>query len=258
MMNSITTTRSPFHPPYKGNNPPTMHDNDDNDKNSDDDDDGDGDDDDDDDGDDHQSPQHPPTAPQPPKQPEGTRVILIITNLIATCNVGMEVHLPFLAEFLPNIEYSPATHPARRHVAMYRDKQTGVTCEIFASGKLKLHGGTNEYNTRITSRRVARLIQRFGHPSATYNNFRVYDVTCQYDFGHMINLSTLESLTGGEPVLKKHKSKLPAVTWTTGPADQRCTAFIYENGNVILKARAYEIVYGAVWVLHGLLMQSKM
>jgi len=79
---------------------------------------------------------------------------IIITNVVATANVGKEVDLEAAAEVLGNIMYEPEQFPG----AVYRMKEPKVVILIFRSGKLVITGAKRKEQVHEAIEKMASIL----------------------------------------------------------------------------------------------------
>jgi transcription initiation factor TFIID TATA-box-binding protein len=107
-----------------------------------------------------------------------------IQNMVGVVNLNCPIDLREIAMSAKNAEYNP-----RRFISVVirlRDPRTTVL--LFRSGKIVIAGARTEHQTRLGARKVARLIQKLGHPNVTFNDFTISNMVGAADVRFPINL----------------------------------------------------------------------
>ena len=86
--------------------------------------------------------------------PSGIRPIL--QNIVATCNLAVELDLKTIALHARNAEYNPKRFAA----VIMRIREPKTTALIFKSGKMVVTGAKTEEDARNAARKYARIIQK--------------------------------------------------------------------------------------------------
>ncbi|KAF8158719.1 TBP-domain-containing protein [Pholiota molesta] len=108
-----------------------------------------------------------PPASQVPATPHITAVegiVPTLQNIVATVNLDCRLDLKTIALHARNAEYNPKLSYA------YRDPKT--TALIFASGKMVVTGAKSEDDSRLASRKYARIVQKLGF-DAKFSEFKI-------------------------------------------------------------------------------------
>ncbi|XP_018543529.2 uncharacterized protein LOC108890933 [Lates calcarifer] len=98
-----------------------------------------------------------------------------IQNVIATVKLGCRLDLNIIAHKARNVEYKPKTF--RGLIMRIREPRTTAT--IYESGNIVCSGANSEDQSRVATRRYARIVQRLGFP-VSFLNFKIQNLvaTC--------------------------------------------------------------------------------
>ena len=102
-----------------------------------------------------------------------------IQNVVSTINLDIKLDLKTITLQAPNTEYNP-----KRFVAVIiRIKKPRTTALLFNSGKMVCTGAKDEDESRIASRKFARIIQKLGFP-VKFTNFKIQNMvgSCNLHF----------------------------------------------------------------------------
>ncbi|WOO85138.1 TATA-box-binding protein [Vanrija pseudolonga] len=130
----------------------------------------------------------PPIRP-PASVPEITAVqglVPVLQNIVATVNLECRLDLKTIALHARNAEYNPKRFAAV--VMRIRDPKT--TALIFASGKMVVTGAKSEDDSRLASRKYARIIQKLGF-DAKFAEFKIQNIVGSCDVKFPIRLEGL-------------------------------------------------------------------
>lgn len=63
-------------------------------------------------------------------------------------------------------------------------RKPSATAIIWSSGKIVCIGSASEYDSKIASKRIARIIQRLGYSDAKFSSFKIINVlgSCSLPF----------------------------------------------------------------------------
>ncbi|CDZ97568.1 tbp-domain-containing protein [Phaffia rhodozyma] len=124
-----------------------------------------------------------------PSVPEITAVAGIVPtlqNIVATVNLDCRLDLKTIALHARNAEYNPKRFAAV--IMRIRDPKT--TALIFASGKMVVTGAKSEDDSRLASRKYARIIQKLGF-DAKFQEFKIQNIVGSCDVKFPIRLEGL-------------------------------------------------------------------
>lgn len=86
------------------------------------------------------------------KQPE-----FVITNMVASASLGLELDLYALANKIPEIEYEPEQFPG----AILKFKDPKASLLLFKNGKVICAGAKNEKEIRLVLQKAKKLLQPY-------------------------------------------------------------------------------------------------
>lgn len=137
---------------------------------------------------------------------------------MATANLGCTLNLHFIASKALNIEYKPSHF----NPIIMRQKKPKTTALIFASGKIVITGAKSEADSKIATRRFARIIQKLGFP-VKLSNFKMTNFVASANLGFKINFGKLcteqRKFIDYEPELFPgvfHRNKVTLILFTSG------------------------------------------
>lgn len=63
-------------------------------------------------------------------------------------------------------------------------RKPSTTANIWSSGKIVCIGSASEYDSKIASKRIARIIQKLGYNEVKFNDFKIINVlgSCSLPF----------------------------------------------------------------------------
>ena len=111
-----------------------------------------------------------------------------LQNLVATVNLACRLDLKTIALHARNAEYNPKRFAAV--IMRIRDPKT--TALIFASGKMVVTGAKSESDSKLASRKYARIIQKLGF-DAKFTDFNIQNIVGSCDVQFPIRLEGLAS-----------------------------------------------------------------
>jgi transcription initiation factor TFIID TATA-box-binding protein len=132
----------------------------------------------------------PATPAATPGQPGGSTsgIVPKLQNLVATVNLSCRLDLKTIALHARNAEYNPKRFAAV--IMRIRDPKT--TALIFASGKMVVTGAKSESDSKLASRKYARIIQKLGF-DAKFSDFKIQNIVGSCDVQFPIRLEGLAS-----------------------------------------------------------------
>lgn len=110
----------------------------------------------------------------------------ILQNIVATVNLDCRLDLKTIALHARNAEYNPKRFAAV--IMRIRDPKT--TALIFASGKMVVTGAKSEEQSKLASRKYARIIQKLGF-QAKFSEFKIQNIVGSCDVKFPIRLEGL-------------------------------------------------------------------
>ncbi|CAO2813483.1 unnamed protein product [Amaranthus hypochondriacus] len=118
------------------------------------------------------------------KPPPG--LVPTLQNIVSTVDLECKLNLPQIALHARNAEYNP-----RRFAAVImRIREPKTTALIFASGKLVCTGAKSEDQSKLATRKYARVIQKLGFP-AKFKDFKIQNIVGSCDVKFAIKLEAL-------------------------------------------------------------------
>ncbi|XP_040081623.1 TATA-box-binding protein-like [Oryx dammah] len=107
-------------------------------------------------------------------------------NIVCTVNLGCKLDLKSIALLARNAEYNPKRFAA----VIMRIREPRTTALLFSSGKMVCTGGKSEEQSRLASRKYARIIQKLGFP-AKFLDFKIQNMVGSCDVKFPIRLEAL-------------------------------------------------------------------
>ena len=92
-------------------------------------------------------------------------------NIVATVNLDCRLDLKTIALHARNAEYNPKRFAA----VIMRIREPKTTALIFASGKMVVTGAKSEDDSKLASRKYARIIQKLGF-NAKFTDFKIQNI----------------------------------------------------------------------------------
>ncbi|XP_053701019.1 TATA box-binding protein-like 2 isoform X1 [Synchiropus splendidus] len=129
-----------------------------------------------------------PMTPMTPMTPvtERSGIIPQLQNIVSTVNLGCPLNLKFIALQARNAEYNPKRFAA----VIMRIREPRTTALIFSSGKMVCTGAKSEEQSRLASRKYARVVQKLGFP-ARFMDFKIQNMVASCDVFFPIRLEGL-------------------------------------------------------------------
>eukprot|EP00326_Haptolina_ericina_P035395 CAMPEP_0181255040 /NCGR_PEP_ID=MMETSP1096-20121128/48932_1 /TAXON_ID=156174 ORGANISM="Chrysochromulina ericina, Strain CCMP281" /NCGR_SAMPLE_ID=MMETSP1096 /ASSEMBLY_ACC=CAM_ASM_000453 /LENGTH=162 /DNA_ID=CAMNT_0023353131 /DNA_START=196 /DNA_END=681 /DNA_ORIENTATION=+ len=107
-----------------------------------------------------------------------------LQNVVATCNLAVELDLKRIAMQARNAEYNPKRFSA----VIMRVREPKTTALIFKSGKVVVTGAKSEEQARSAARKYARIIQKVGFDNAKFKDFKIQNIVGSCDVKFPIRL----------------------------------------------------------------------
>ncbi|XP_033181655.1 TATA-box-binding protein-like [Mastacembelus armatus] len=114
------------------------------------------------------------TGPRSLVSTELPKITPKIINIIATVTLGCGLDLDLIARKAWNVQYNPKSYKAL--FMRLRDPQT--TAVIYTSGNIVCTGATSEQDSRVATRRFARILQKLGFP-VSFLDFKIQNVVAR-------------------------------------------------------------------------------
>ncbi|KAM9914569.1 hypothetical protein OXX69_000491, partial [Metschnikowia pulcherrima] len=103
-------------------------------------------------------------------------IVPTLQNIVATVNLGCRLDLKTIALHARNAEYNPKRFAA----VIMRIREPKTTALIFASGKMVVTGAKSEDDSKLASRKYARIIQKLGF-NAKFTDFKIQNIVGSCD-----------------------------------------------------------------------------
>ncbi|KAL9126903.1 MAG: hypothetical protein Q9217_004117 [Psora testacea] len=182
-------------------------------------------------------------------------IIPTLQNIVATVNLDCRLDLKTIALHARNAEYNPKRFAA----VIMRIREPKTTALIFASGKMVVTGAKSEDDSRLASRKYARIIQKLGF-NAKFTDFKIQNIVGSCDIKFPIRLEGLASrhhhFSSYEPEL------FPGLIYRM--IQPKIVLLIFVSGKIVLTGakvreeiyRAFEMIYPVLNVstFHALLL----
>ncbi|KAL2112192.1 hypothetical protein VUR80DRAFT_8352 [Thermomyces stellatus] len=110
-------------------------------------------------------------AATPAAGPGASGLTPTLQNIVATVNLDCRLDLKTIALHARNAEYNPKRFAA----VIMRIREPKTTALIFASGKMVVTGAKSEDDSKLASRKYARIIQKLGFNSK-FTDFKIQNI----------------------------------------------------------------------------------
>lgn len=127
-------------------------------------------------------------AATPGGGPGVSGIVPTLQNIVATVNLDCRLDLKTIALHARNAEYNPKRFAA----VIMRIREPKTTALIFASGKMVVTGAKSEDDSKLASRKYARIIQKLGF-NAKFTDFKIQNIVGSCDIKFPIRLEGLAS-----------------------------------------------------------------
>ncbi|PVG02585.1 TBP-domain-containing protein [Serendipita vermifera] len=176
-------------------------------------------------------------------------IVPTLQNIVATVNLGTRLDLKTIAMHARNAEYNPKRFAAV--IMRIRDPKT--TALIFASGKMVVTGAKSEDDSRLASRKYARIIQKLGF-DAKFTEFKIQNIVGSCDVKFPIRL---EGLHYGHGNFSSYEPELfPGLIYRM--FKPKVVLLIFVSGKIVLTgAKVREEIYTAFNVIYPVLREYK-
>lgn len=182
-------------------------------------------------------------TPRPVAHDEQTNITSVegmvptLQNIVATVNLDCRLDLKTIALHARNAEYNPKRFAAV--IMRIRDPKT--TALIFASGKMVVTGAKSEDDSRLASRKYARIIQKLGF-DAKFSEFKIQNIVGSCDVKFPIRL---EGLAYSHGTFSSYEPELfPGLIYRM--IAPKVVLLIFVSGKIVLTgAKVREEIYQA-------------
>ncbi|KAL1958239.1 hypothetical protein VTO42DRAFT_4747 [Malbranchea cinnamomea] len=190
------------------------------------------------------------TTPATPAATPGTvagvsGIVPTLQNIVATVNLDCRLDLKTIALHARNAEYNPKRFAA----VIMRIREPKTTALIFASGKMVVTGAKSEDDSKLASRKYARIIQKLGF-NAKFTDFKIQNIVGSCDIKFPIRLEGLASrhhnFSSYEPEL------FPGLIYRM--MKPKIVLLIFVSGKIVLTgAKVREEIYQAFEMIYPVL-----
>ncbi|EIM20589.1 TBP-domain-containing protein [Wallemia mellicola] len=176
-------------------------------------------------------------------------IVPTLQNIVATVNLDCRLDLKTIALHARNAEYNPKRFAAV--IMRIRDPKT--TALIFASGKMVVTGAKSEDDSKLASRKYARIIQKLGF-DAKFSEFKIQNIVGSCDVKFPIRLEGLAYTHGHfssyEPEL------FPGLIYRM--VKPKVVLLIFVSGKIVLTgAKVREEIYTAFNNIYATLLDYR-
>ncbi|KAJ7118799.1 transcription factor TFIID-domain-containing protein [Mycena epipterygia] len=202
-------------------------------------------------------PSTPPAVPSTPipltlEQQHITAVegiVPTLQNIVATVNLDCRLDLKTIALHARNAEYNPKRFAAV--IMRIRDPKT--TALIFASGKMVVTGAKSEDDSRLASRKYARIVQKLGF-EAKFSEFKIQNIVGSCDVKFPIRL---EGLAYSHGQFSSYEPELfPGLIYRM--IKPKVVLLIFVSGKIVLTgAKVREEIYTAFNTIYTVLCEFR-
>lgn len=176
-------------------------------------------------------------------------IVPTLQNIVATVNLGTRLDLKTIAMHARNAEYNPKRFAA----VIMRIREPKTTALIFASGKMVVTGAKSEDDSRLASRKYARIIQKLGF-DAKFTEFKIQNIVGSCDVKFPIRL---EGLHYGHGKFSSYEPELfPGLIYRM--IKPKVVLLIFVSGKIVLTgAKVREEIYTAFNTIYPVLREYK-
>ncbi|KAG0229356.1 TATA-box-binding protein [Actinomortierella wolfii] len=176
-------------------------------------------------------------------------IVPTLQNIVATVNLDCRLDLKTIALHARNAEYNPKRFAAV--IMRIRDPKT--TALIFASGKMVVTGAKSEDDSRLASRKYARIIQKLGFP-AKFTDFKIQNIVGSCDVKFPIRLEGLAYAHG--PFTSYEPELFPGLIYRM--VKPKIVLLIFVSGKIVLTgAKVREEIYQAFEAIYPVLNEYR-
>lgn len=195
------------------------------------------------------TPATPAATPAAATQQSGSGLTPTLQNIVATVNLDCRLDLKTIALHARNAEYNPKRFAA----VIMRIREPKTTALIFASGKMVVTGAKSEDDSKLASRKYARIIQKLGF-NAKFTDFKIQNIVGSCDIKFPIRLEGLASrhhnFSSYEPEL------FPGLIYRM--VKPRIVLLIFVSGKIVLTgAKVREEIYQAFEMIYPVLQDFR-
>lgn len=172
-------------------------------------------------------------------------IVPTLQNIVATVNLDCRLDLKTIALHARNAEYNPKRFAA----VIMRIREPKTTALIFASGKMVVTGAKSEDDSKLASRKYARIIQKLGF-NAKFTDFKIQNIVGSCDIKFPIRL---EGLASRHHMFSSYEPELfPGLIYRM--MKPKIVLLIFVSGKIVLTgAKVREEIYQAFELIHPVL-----
>jgi transcription initiation factor TFIID TATA-box-binding protein len=189
----------------------------------------------------------PATTPEqvPASSASASGIVPTLQNIVATVNLSARLDLKTIALHARNAEYNPKRFAA----VIMRIREPKTTALVFASGKMVVTGAKSEDDSRLASRKYARIIQKLGF-NASFKDFKIQNIVGSCDIKFPIRL---EGLASRHHAFSSYEPELfPGLIYRM--MKPKIVLLIFVSGKIVLTgAKVREEIYAAFELIYPVL-----
>jgi len=172
-------------------------------------------------------------------------IVPTLQNIVATVNLDCRLDLKTIALHARNAEYNPKRFAA----VIMRIREPKTTALIFASGKMVVTGAKSEQDSRLASKKYARIIQKLGF-NAKFLDFKIQNIVGSCDIKFPIRL---EGLASRHHMFSSYEPELfPGLIYRM--MKPKIVLLIFVSGKIVLTgAKVREEIYQAFNLIYPVL-----
>lgn len=176
-------------------------------------------------------------------------ILPTVQNIVATVNLGCRLDLKTIALHARNAEYNPKRFAA----VVMRIREPKTTALIFASGKMVVTGAKSEDDSKLASRKYARIIQKLGF-NAKFTDFKIQNIVASCDVKFPIRL---EGLAFSHGTFSSYEPELfPGLIYRM--VKPKIVLLIFVSGKIVLTgAKHREEIYAAFKAIYPVLNEFR-
>lgn len=176
-------------------------------------------------------------------------IIPTLQNIVATVNLDCRLDLKTIALHARNAEYNPKRFAA----VIMRIREPKTTALIFASGKMVVTGAKSEDDSKLASRKYARIVQKLGF-NAKFTDFKIQNIVGSCDVKFPIRL---EGLAFAHGTFSSYEPELfPGLIYRM--VKPKIVLLIFVSGKIVLTgAKQREEIYSAFDAIYPVLSEFR-
>jgi transcription initiation factor TFIID TATA-box-binding protein len=176
-------------------------------------------------------------------------VIPVLQNIVSTVNLGCKLDLKKICSQARNAEYNPRKFAA----VIMRIKNPKTTALMFSSGKMVCTGAKSEKDSRLATRKYARIVQKLGF-TAKILNFKIQNMVGSCNVKFTVRLEALVLALGR--VSRYEPELFPGLIYRM--VKPRVVLLIFASGKIVITgARTKQEIYDAFEIIYPILKGVK-